>query len=92
MSARIAMNNMDLKLLEQYGLDKQILLDIVRTKMPFGRFQGYLICDLPEPFLLWFKQKGWPTGRLGLLLENTLEIKTIGANQILMDLKKNIKK
>lgn len=44
------MNDQDLKFLEQYGLDRQILIEIVSTRMPFGKYQGVLICDLPEPF------------------------------------------
>ncbi|MCB0646243.1 MAG: DUF3820 family protein [Saprospiraceae bacterium] len=80
------MNDQDLKFLEQYGLDRQILIEIVSTRMPFGKYQGVLICDLPEAFLIWFKGKGWPSGRLGILLENTLEIKSNGANFILKQL------
>lgn len=84
------MKEADLKFLEQYGLDRQILIEIVTTRMPFGKYQGVLICDLPEAFLLWFKGKGWPSGRLGVLLENAYEIKSTGANFILKQLQQTL--
>lgn len=85
-------DKIDLRQWEDFGLDKTILVEIVTTRMPFGRFQGVLICDLPEAFLIWFKNKGWPKGRLGVLLENTLEIKSNGANLILQNLKNSLRK
>ena len=81
------MKEIDLKFLEHYGLDRQILIEIVTTRMPFGKYKNVLICDLPEAFLLWFKGKGWPGGRLGILMENTLEIKSNGASFILNQLR-----
>lgn len=69
--------------------DKKVLLDLVRTKMPFGKYAGRLLCDLPVYYLVWFKQKGgFPEGRLGELMENVLEIKTNSLGYILEDLKK----
>jgi uncharacterized protein (DUF3820 family) len=67
--------------------DKTIIEDLVKIKMPFGKYKGKLICDIPEHYLLWFKQKGFPKGRLGILLETMLEIRLNGLEKILIPLK-----
>ena len=51
--------------MEDLSLDPQLLKDLVRVKMPFGKYQGRLLADLPEPYLVWFGQKGFPQGKLG---------------------------
>lgn len=67
---------------------KTILLDIVTIKMPFGKYKDKLICDLPESYLVWFKQKGFPQGKLGMMLETMYEIKLNGLEYLLTPLKK----
>lgn len=69
------------------GLNPEILTAIVATKMPFGKYKGTLISDLPVFYLEWFKSKGFPNGKLGLMLETTFEIKTNGLDEILFQLK-----
>lgn len=68
--------------------NKQILIDLITTKMPFGKFQGRLIADLPEFYLVWFKNKSWPPGKIGYLMQNCYEIKIQGMEPILQELKK----
>lgn len=51
--------------------------------MPFGKYAGKVIIDLPEEYLLWFSKKGFPSGELGLLLALALEIKINGQEAIL---------
>jgi hypothetical protein len=46
--------------------------------MPFGRYQGVLLIDLPEPYVVWFASNGFPDGKLGLLLQTVYEIKVNG--------------
>ena len=58
------------------GLRPEFLKEIVTTKMPFGKYQGYLLCDLPVSYLEWFVAKGgFPAGKLGQLLYTVYEIK-----------------
>ncbi len=66
---------------------KKVLLQLVSMKMPFGKYKGRILCDLPEPYLVWFKQKGFPKGNLGVLLESMYEIKLNGLEGILKKLK-----
>ncbi len=44
-------------------------------KMPFGKYKTLLLIDLPEPYLVWFSQKGFPHGKLGQMLQMVYEIK-----------------
>lgn len=58
-------------------------------KMPFGKYEGVLLADLPVSYLEWFKRKGgFPKGKLGVLLETVYEIKLNGLDEILNRLKK----
>ncbi|MCB2196290.1 MAG: DUF3820 family protein [Bacteroidetes bacterium] len=68
-------------------MDSKILLELVKTKMPFGKYKGVLICNLPEPYLVWFYQKGFPPGKLGMLLATMYEIKLNGLEYLLKPLK-----
>lgn len=47
-------------------------------KMPFGKYAGRILIDLPEPYLLWFQKQGFPEGELGELLEICLALKIEG--------------
>jgi uncharacterized protein len=67
--------------------DPQLLLQLVKMKMPFGKYKDRLLCDLPVSYLEWFKQKGFPTGRLGMLLETLYEIKINGLEYLLRPLR-----
>ena len=56
--------------------------------MPFGKYSDRVIIDLPEEYLLWFAGKGFPAGKLGLLMGLALEIKTNGMEKIIDPLRK----
>jgi uncharacterized protein len=58
--------------------DKEYLLKFVKAKMPFGKYAGRLLIDLPEPYVVWFRQKGFPKSELGEMLELLYEIKVNG--------------
>ena len=67
----------------------QMLLHLVQMQMPFGKFKGTLLCNLPVSYLEWFQRKGFPEGKLGELLQTILEIKMNGLEYLLAPLKKN---
>lgn len=58
--------------------DPEQLTKLATTKMPFGKYTGRLLIDLPEPYVIWFAQKGFPQGRLGEMLQSLYEIKVNG--------------
>ena len=60
------------------NLDQAYMLLLARTKMPFGRYKGVLLVDLPEPYVVWFHRKGFPKGKLGEMLGISYEIKANG--------------
>ncbi len=66
--------------------DPQLLMDLIKTPMPFGKYQGRPLYTLPEPYLVWFKQKGFPKGKLGIQLETLYEIKLNGLEYLLKQL------
>lgn len=70
--------------------DPEILIQLVNMEMPFGRYQGVLICNLPVSYLEWFQRKGFPKGKLGVLLETMYEIKLNGLESVLEPIKKRI--
>lgn len=70
--------------------DSQILVDIVQTKMPFGKYKGTLLSELPVYYLEWMKSKGFPPGKMGMMLSTVYEIKINGVGSILTAVKSMI--
>lgn len=66
--------------------DHDELRAIVNQEMPFGRFKGRKLIDLPEPYVVWFKNEGFPRGKLGERLAVMYEIKLNGLEAILRPL------
>lgn len=64
------------------------LKTLANMEMPFGRFKGTCLIDLPEPYVVWFKRQGFPKGKLGNLLETLYEIKVNGLEPLVRKLKK----
>ncbi|WP_215223676.1 DUF3820 family protein [Echinicola shivajiensis] len=71
-------------------MQKEILLDLITKKMPFGKYKGRLICDIPEHYLVWMYRKGFPEGKLGMWLNTMYEIRINGLEYLLVELKKKI--
>lgn len=70
----------------------QLLLQLVQMEMPFGKYKGTLLCNLPISYLEWFNRKGFPEGKLGMLLQTMYEIKMNGLDYLLSPLKNNYRK
>ena len=58
--------------------DPQQLLKLVQYRMPFGKYANRLLIDLPEAYVVWFANKGFPAGELGKMLRIVYEIKLNG--------------
>lgn len=69
--------------------DPAIFLQLVQMKMPFGKYKDTLIYKLPVSYLEWFNRKGFPPGKLGVLLATMLEIKINGLEYLLKPLIEN---
>jgi uncharacterized protein (DUF3820 family) len=72
---------------ENLNADPQVLVDIVKTRMPFGKYKDTLICDIPISYLEWMQRKGFPPGKLGMLMSTTYEIKLNGLDKLLWMIK-----
>jgi uncharacterized protein len=73
---------------ERLSSDPELLLKLAHYKMPFGRYKNCLLVDLPEPYVVWFANKGFPSGELGKLMAIVLEIKINGLEYLFQPLKK----
>jgi len=69
------------------GFNPELLLELVKMKMPFGKYKDTLLCNLPVSYLEWFARKGFPKGKLGMLLETTYEIKLNGLEYLLQSIR-----
>ncbi|WP_425596678.1 DUF3820 family protein [Sinomicrobium weinanense] len=70
--------------------NREFLVKLATTRMPFGKYKDVYITDLPEPYLVWFRQKGFPRGTLGKQLQAMLEIKVNGLEQLLRNIREGL--
>ena len=63
--------------------EPEILKAAINAKMPFGKYAGRKLIELPEPYLVWFHQQGFPKGKLGEQLALLYEIKLNGLEEML---------
>ena len=68
--------------------DSELLKTLVSMPMPFGKYKGTVLCNLPVSYLEWFQREGFPKGKLGMALATIYEIKINGLEQLLEPLKK----
>jgi len=68
-------------------MDNEFLTQLVTEKMPYGKYKGTIICNLPEFYLVWYHRTGFPKGKLGMLLNTMYEIKLNGLEYLLKPLK-----
>ena len=66
--------------------DGKLVVEIVTMKMPFGKYKGTVLKNLPISYLEWFWSKGFPKGRIGILLETLYEIKMNGLEGLLREI------
>lgn len=66
--------------------DPNFLIQLANTKMPFGKYKGTFLINLPEHYLVWYRNKGFPQGTLGKLLESAFEIRRNGLEDLVRKL------
>ncbi len=72
--------------------NQQYLIELAHTKMPFGKYEGRFLVDLPEYYIVWYHNKGFPKGKLGEQLQLIYEIKLNGLESLIKNIKNNYKK
>jgi len=70
------------------AFDHRALLELAETRMPFGKYAGRRLIDLPEPYVVWFARQGFPEGKLGRQLQAIYEIKVNGLEQLFEPLRR----
>ncbi|WP_394338156.1 DUF3820 family protein [Flavobacterium arcticum] len=66
---------------------KEFLIKLAHTKMPFGKYEGRYLIDLPEYYVVWYSNKGFPKGQLGQQLQLVYELKVNGLENIVRNIK-----
>ena len=69
------------------NFSREDLLKLAQWKMPFGKYSGTVLIDLPEEYLFWFEKKGFPGGELGELLKFCLDLKIEGLDALIKKIK-----
>jgi uncharacterized protein (DUF3820 family) len=67
---------------------KQFLLKLANTKMPYGKYEGRYMIDLPEYYVVWYRNKGFPKGQIGEMLATVYELKVNGLEDLVRKLRK----
>jgi len=70
--------------------DHAALLELAAMRMPFGKYSGRLLIDLPEPYVVWFASRGFPPGKLGQMLQTVYEIKVNGLEHLFEPLRPSL--
>lgn len=68
--------------------DKNFLIKLAHTKMPYGKYKDRYLIDLPEYYIVWYHTKGFPKGQLGNLLQTVYELKVNGLEELIRTIKK----
>jgi uncharacterized protein (DUF3820 family) len=68
--------------------DRQFLIDLSKMKMPFGKYKDRYLIDLPEHYIVWYKNKGLPNGKLGIQMELVYELQLNGLEDIVREIRR----
>ena len=74
--------------METVVMNPEALLELAAARMPFGKYEGWRLIDLPEPYVVWFAGQGFPEGKLGRQLQAVHEIKVNGLEYLFDPLRK----
>ena len=66
--------------------DRQFLIDVSKMRMPFGKYKGRYLIDLPEHYIVWYKTKGFPNGKLGKQMELVYELQLNGLEDMIREI------
>ncbi len=77
--------------MKQPSIDTKELVKLAHAKMHFGKYKGRYLSDLPEHYLIWYQQKGFPDNQLGKQMQAVTEMKINGLENILYKIR-NLKK
>lgn len=71
---------------------KDFLIKLAHTKMPYGKYKGRYLIDLPEYYVVWYNNKGFPKGKLGDMLKQVYELKLNGLEDLIRNIQRQFPK
>jgi uncharacterized protein (DUF3820 family) len=71
--------------------NRKALVELANYKMPFGKFKDRYLIDIPEYYYTWYRQKGFPEGKLGRMMQQMHDIKINGLESLIYTIRKNFK-
>lgn len=66
--------------------DQQFLIEVSKMRMPFGKYKGRYLIDLPAHYIVWYKTKGFPNGKLGKQMELVYELQLNGLEDMVREI------
>lgn len=72
--------------MQEFTPDHKALIELANYRMPFGKYKGRFLVEVPEPYYVWYAQKGFPEGKLGRMMAQMNEIKINGLEQLIWPL------
>lgn len=72
--------------------DKNFLIQLAHTKMPYGKYKNRDLIELPEYYVVWYHNKGFPKGKLGDMLQTVYELKLNGLEELIRNIKRQYPK
>ena len=69
--------------------NQEYLVKLAHTQMPYGKYKGKYLIDLPEHYIVWYNNKGFPKGQLGDMLRLVYELKLNGLEELVRNIKRN---
>ncbi len=76
----------------QEDKSKQFLIKLAQTKMPYGKYKGRFMIDLPEHYIVWYRNKGFPKGQIGEMLATVYELKLNGLEDLVRNIQRRFPK
>jgi len=67
--------------------DQKKLIEIAHTKMPFGKYEGWYLIEIPEYYIVWYSNKGFQKGKLGEQMQLIYELKLNGLEELIRNIK-----
>ncbi len=68
--------------------DKQFLIEVSKMRMPYGKYKGRFLIDLPEHYIVWYHNKGFPKGKMGQMLGLVYELQLNGLEDMIREIRK----
>jgi uncharacterized protein (DUF3820 family) len=68
--------------------DREFLIEVSKMRMPYGKYKGTFLIDLPEHYVVWYHNKGFPKGKMGQMLGLVYELKLNGLEDMIREIRK----